>query len=150
MSTLAHQRASMYRSPVAANSAIRIGVLNPLGGHRLKSGFFVSAARQAFMGGPCGAAQAAPVTSGRYANLHGSAHPDWRRGSGRTTRTLEASAMTSRHTLTLNPSKSHSAAWKARALAALRADSSLSVRLNRYNAAMARARDLEAQEVRHA
>lgn len=46
----------------------------------------------------------------------------------------------------LNPSASHAAAWKARALAALRADSSLSVRLNRYNAAMARARALEARE----
>lgn len=147
---IAKRHRRRYRVAVAANSAIRIGVLNPLGGHRLKSGFFVSAARQAFMGGPCGAAQAAPVTSGRYANLHGSAHPDWRRGSGRTTRTLEASAMTSRHTLTLNPSKSHAAAWKARAMAALHADSSLSVRLSRYNAAMARARDLEAQEVRHA
>jgi hypothetical protein len=43
-----------------------------------------------------------------------------------------------------NPSKAHAAAWKARAFAALRADSSLSVRLARYNAAMARARALEA------
>ncbi len=49
---------------------------------------------------------------------------------------------------TLNPPSSHAAAWKARALAALRADSSLSVRLARYNSAMARARALEAQEVR--
>ncbi len=54
-----------------------------------------------------------------------------------------------------NPSKSghtitHAAAWKARAFAALRANSSLSVRLVRYNEAMARARALEAQEVRHA
>lgn len=48
-----------------------------------------------------------------------------------------------------DPSKSghtitHADAWKARAFAALRADSSLSVRLARYNAAMARARTLEA------
>jgi hypothetical protein len=48
-----------------------------------------------------------------------------------------------RTTLTLNPSKSHASAWKARAFAALRADSSLSVRLRRYNEAMARARSLE-------
>jgi hypothetical protein len=50
-------------------------------------------------------------------------------------------------TTTRNPSAviSHAAAWKARAFAALRADSSLSVRLARYNAAMARARALEAQ-----
>ena len=44
---------------------------------------------------------------------------------------------------TRNPS-THAAAWKARAFAALRADSSLSVRLSRYNAAMARARQIEA------
>lgn len=36
----------------------------------------------------------------------------------------------------------HAAAWKARALAALRSDSSLNVRLKRYNKAMARARQL--------
>lgn len=49
----------------------------------------------------------------------------------------------------LNPSApaytcTHAVAWKARAIAALHADSSLSVRLKRYNAAMARARALEA------
>ncbi len=54
------------------------------------------------------------------------------------------------HSHALNPSASHAAAWKARAMAALRADSSLSVRLNRYNAAMARARALEAWEADHA
>jgi hypothetical protein len=49
-----------------------------------------------------------------------------------------------------NPSASHADAWKARAIAALRSNSSLSVRLARYNAAMTKARALEAQEVRHA
>lgn len=49
-----------------------------------------------------------------------------------------------KHTPALNPSASHAAAWKARAFAALHADSSLSVRLRRYNEAMARARALEA------
>lgn len=42
-------------------------------------------------------------------------------------------------------SKSHAAAWRARALSALRSNSSLSVRLARYNVAMERARALEAQ-----
>lgn len=50
----------------------------------------------------------------------------------------------------LNPSSSHAAAWKARALAALRGNSSLPVRLARNNEAMQRARALDAQEVRHA
>lgn len=50
----------------------------------------------------------------------------------------------------LNPSApaytcTHAEAWKARAIAALHADSSLSVRLKRYNAAMTRARALEVQ-----
>ncbi len=48
-----------------------------------------------------------------------------------------------------NPS-THASAWKARALSALRSNSSLSVRLARYNAAMSRARALEVQEVPHA
>jgi len=52
-----------------------------------------------------------------------------------------------RHTLTLNPSKARAAAHRAMALAALRADSSLSVRLTRYNDHMAKARALEVQEV---
>ena len=42
------------------------------------------------------------------------------------------------------------AAHKAMAMAALHANSSLSVRLARYNAAMAKARALEAQEVANA
>ncbi|SEJ09573.1 hypothetical protein SAMN04244579_03098 [Azotobacter beijerinckii] len=54
-----------------------------------------------------------------------------------------------KHDPALNPSalRQRAAAHRAMALAALRADSSLSVRLKRYNAAMARARALEAQEV---
>lgn len=44
-----------------------------------------------------------------------------------------------------NPSKIRAYAHRAMAIAALHADSSLSVRLKRYNAAMAKARALEAQ-----
>ena len=44
-----------------------------------------------------------------------------------------------------NPS-GRAGAYRAMALAALRSDSSLSVRLKRYNAAMAKARALEAGE----
>lgn len=44
---------------------------------------------------------------------------------------------------TRNPS-SHAAAWKARAMAALRSNSSLSVRLRRYNEAMSKARAIQA------
>lgn len=57
-----------------------------------------------------------------------------------------------KHSNATSPSaiQQHAAALKARAFAALLADSSLSVRLRRYNEAMARARALEAQGVRHA
>ncbi|MDV7210127.1 hypothetical protein [Azotobacter beijerinckii] len=55
--------------------------------------------------------------------------------------------MTQRHILTLNPSKARAAAHRAMALAALHADSSLSVRLHRFNRHMAIARSLESQEV---
>jgi len=51
--------------------------------------------------------------------------------------------MTTRHILTLNPSKARAAFHRACALAALHADSSLSVRLTRYNAHMAIVRTLE-------
>lgn len=53
-------------------------------------------------------------------------------------------AMTQRHTLTLNPFKSLAARYRAKALSALHADSSLPVRLARYNAAITKARQLEA------
>jgi len=52
-----------------------------------------------------------------------------------------------KHDPALNPSKARAAAHRAMALAALHADSSLSVRLRRYNNHMAKARALEAQEV---
>lgn len=42
------------------------------------------------------------------------------------------------------------AAHRRMAIAALRADSSASVRLSRYNAHMSKARALESMEVRHA
>lgn len=53
--------------------------------------------------------------------------------------------MPNRPILTLNPFKNRAARYRAQALTALHADSSLSVRLKRYNAAMAKARALEAQ-----
>ena len=44
--------------------------------------------------------------------------------------------MTKRRILTLNPSRAKAAYYRACAMAALRADSSLSVRLRRYNEAI--------------
>lgn len=53
------------------------------------------------------------------------------------------------HALIPSAIQQHAAALKARAFAALHADSSLSVRLARYNAAMTKARELEAQAEQH-
>lgn len=56
-----------------------------------------------------------------------------------------------KHTHAQNPSiQNRIAALKARAISALHADSSLHVRLSRYNTAMAKARALETKENRHA
>lgn len=58
--------------------------------------------------------------------------------------------MTVRHILTLNPSKLRANAQRRMALAALQANSSLAVRLSRYNEHMAHARQLETKpEVPH-
>lgn len=73
------------------------------------------------------------------------AHPDWRRGSGTRTATKETITMPSRSILTIKPARNRAARYRAQALSALHADSSLSVRLKRYNAAMAKARDLESR-----
>lgn len=163
--TIANIASTAYAFPVAANSAHGIGVPESLGGHRLRAVFLCPQHGKPVMGGPCGASSEAPVSSGRYANLHGSAHPDWRRGGGVKTRTLEATAMTPRHTLTLNPSsvrasqnpanpsnhrhpsRLHANRHRRMALAALKLDSSLSVRLSRYWSHIEKARALEAVEV---
>ncbi|WP_405118695.1 hypothetical protein [Pseudomonas leptonychotis] len=57
--------------------------------------------------------------------------------------------MTKRRILSLNPSRAKAAFHRACAMAALHADSSLSVRLARYNEAMAKARALDTQEACH-
>jgi hypothetical protein len=53
--------------------------------------------------------------------------------------------MTIRQKLTLNPFKARAAFHRACAIAALHADSSVSVRLKRYNAAMEKAHAAEVQ-----
>lgn len=55
--------------------------------------------------------------------------------------------MTKRRILTLNPSRAKAAYHRACAVAALHANSSLSVRLRRYNDAIAKARAFDDSEV---
>jgi len=136
-----------YGSSVAANSAA--GRRNPITSRRnsaqiTTAGVFFRL-RFSVMAAVCGQASAWP---GAYCpgipTPHTAATQSRRKDGGGS---IKVGATPMKHAL--NPSASHAAAWKARALAALRADSSLSVRLARYNSAMARARALEAQAVAH-
>ena len=136
-------RSRMYRLPVAANSATGFGDPMKLA-HRRRSNpkagaFFLpdisiygGCARDTFGYAGCQLSRFANLrtaaTLNRLATIDGSSKPKVGAIPMNTTR---------------NPS-THAAAWKARAFAALRADSSLSVRLARYNAAMNRAREIEA------
>ena len=139
--TLASQHQRRYGSPVAANSATgfdgpkitrRTGAPIPIAG-----AFFVPAV-------PCygscawGAFGRAGFRVSRSVNPRTAAtHIRLTANRGSSTTHGAPPMQTTR-----NPS-THAAAWKARAFAALRSDSSLSVRLRRYNEAMARARSLE-------
>lgn len=150
MNTLALSKAPRYGSPVAANSATGFGDPNTTrrtgAHHSIAGAFFVPAT-------PCygGCAWETFVSAGfrvsRFANPRTAAtHNRLATISGSSDNTHGATPMKPIRNL----SASHADAWKARALSALRSNSSLSVRLARYNAAMAKARALKAQEVSHA
>lgn len=145
ISLVASNRSGRYSRLVIANSMAGIGVLTRRRTHRHKSGFFVSKTSAYLYGWAVWGFFGSTGTYVRHANLHGSIHHDWRHGGGKTYRYIGASPMTTRHLLTLNPAKARAAFYRACAMAALHADSSLSVRLKRYNASMAKARALEAQ-----
>ena len=149
MSDLALRLPRRYGVPVAVNPATGFG--DPIISRRtsaretIAGAFFVHAmllyggrARETFGSAGC--------LLSRFANLRTAAtHDRLATVRGSSNQTVGAPPM--KHPHALNPSalQQHAAAWKARALAALRADCSLSVRLARYNAAMARAREIEAR-----
>jgi len=146
--TVARRTHRRYGSPVAANSAT--GFCSPNISRRTsatapKAGAFFMPATSFYGGCAWGAFERAGFLESRSANLRTAATQScFAAGSGGSS-TLGAVPMNQAR----NPSApantiTHAAAWKARAFAALRADSSLSVRLARYNTAMARARYLEA------
>lgn len=139
-----------YGSSVAANSAS--GRRNPITSRRnsaqiTTAGVFFRL-RLSVMAAVCGQASAWP---GAYCpgipTPHTAATQSRRKDGGGS---IKVGATPMQQSLNPSAIQQHAAAWKARAMAALRADSSLSVRLNRYNSAMARARALEAQEADHA
>lgn len=130
---VARDRSRRYSPHVIANSMTGIGVLTRRRTHRHKSGFFVSIASAYLYGWAVWGFFGSTGTYVRHANLHGSAHHDWRHGGGKTYRYIGAFQMTKRRILTLNPFKARASFHRACAMAALRSDSSLSVRLKRYN-----------------
>jgi len=137
---LASQHQQRYGSPVAANSATGFGDPNyprrTSAAPQTAGAFFVPAVRY---GGCAWETERSAGSLGcRFANPRTAATLN-RLATVRGSSTIQGATPMQ---TTRNPS-THAAAWKARAFAALRADSSLSVRLRRYNEAMARARSLE-------
>ena len=133
----------MYRLPVAANSVTGFG--DPNTSRRTSApypiaGAFFASAVSSYGGCAWETERSAGFLESRFANPRTAATLNRLATICGSSLTLGATPM--RTTLTRNPS-THAAAWKARAFAALRSDSSLSVRLRRYNEAMARARSLE-------
>lgn len=138
---LASQHQRRYGSPVTVNPVADLGRSNTTrrtsAHHPIAGAFFVPAVRR--YGGLRGDTfGCAGLRVSRSANPSQSVTISCLAADGDGSTTHGAPPM--KHTR--NPS-THAAAWKARAFAALRADSSLSVRLRRYNEAMARARSLE-------
>lgn len=139
---LASQHQQRYGSPVTVNPVADLGRSNfsrrysaPV---TIAGAFFVSAMSR-YGGCAWDTFGCAGCLESRSANPRTAVTIPCLAASGDGSNTLGAPPMQT----TRNPS-THAAAWKARAFAALRADSSLSVRLRRYNEAMARARTLEA------
>jgi len=130
-----HQR--RYGSPVTVNPVA--GRRNPNNERRTSAKANTGAFLLPVFYGGCARARfgVAGALSCRFPTPRTAATPARRKAGGSSSTKGAANMQTTR-----NPS-THAAAWKARAFAALRADSSLSVRLRRYNEAMARARSLE-------
>jgi len=71
----------VHHYPIAFNSAIGFGDPVNVGGHRRESGFFVSVAWSHLYGWAVREGATPAGANYRFANLHGSAHPVWRRGA---------------------------------------------------------------------
>lgn len=146
--TIASSPARVYCLPVAANSATGFGDPSNLAHKRpIRQQALFLCPQSVFMAAVRGRPKGLPGSKFPVRQPAYSCHPQ---SFGDDTWQLQTKlgAIPMKHAT--NPSSSHAAAYRARALAALRSNSSLSVRLKRYNEAMAKARALEAQEVGHA
>jgi hypothetical protein len=148
---IARHNQSRYGLIVAAKSAARFGDLNTSrrnSAHYPKAGAFFVSAFSSYGGCAWDTFGYAGCLESRFANLRTAATLNRLATIRGSSSTLGAATM--KHALNPSTPSSHADAYKAMALAALRADSSLSVRLARYNSHMAKARTLEAQGVSHA
>lgn len=141
--------APRYAVPATAKSVAGIGVPTVQADTPPPARFFcVRSMASLLWAGRVVASSDAPVPVPGTPTPHGSVHPDWRQGSGDVNRCTGDIAMSTRRILTLNPTKARARYHRACAKAALFSDSSLSVRLRKYNAHAEKARALEAPEVR--
>lgn len=145
ISFVASNRARRYGSPVTANSVIGFcspNIVRRISATVSKAGAFFMAAISFYGGCAWGALERAGLLTSRSANLRTAATQFcFAAGSGGSS-TLGAVQMN--HALI--PSAIPALAHRRMALSALRANSSLSVRLARYNSHMAIARTLESAE----
>ncbi|MGF6591024.1 hypothetical protein [Pseudomonas sp. 2835] len=141
--SIAGNRDARYGSPVAANSATGLG--NPLNVRRNSApitiaGAFFTPANPFYGGCAWEALVPAGFLTSRFTNLRTATTHSLGNERGSSLITLGASPMHA-----LNPSRIRAYAHRRLALAALRANSSLSVRLARYNHHTEIARTLEVQ-----
>ena len=134
-----------YGAPVAANSATRVWSLDKAKGaqapHKNAGAFFMPVV-SSYGGCVWEAFAPAGFLLPRLTNLHTARlHSFGHEGGGSPAK----GAVPMQHILSLNPSKIRALAHRRMALSALRADSSLSVRLKRYNDHMSIVRALEVQ-----
>ena len=139
---VANSFAHRYRSPVAANSAIGLG--NPLNVRRnsapiMIAGAFFMPVHPLYGGCAWETFGSAGFLTSRFTNLRTAATHSLGNERGSSNITLGAQPM-----INLTPSSIRALAHRRMALSALRANSSLAVRLKRYNTHMAIARSCEA------
>ncbi len=150
MSPIANRKNCRYSAAVAANSATgfsRPNIVRRKSATAQKAGAFFMPVISFYGGCAWDTFGYAGCLTSRSANPRTATTQIRLAANGGSSSTSGATPMTTRRILSLNPSKFRAAAHRAMALAALHANSSLSVRLKRYNAHMQIVRALESGEV---
>jgi len=140
--TIASIRSQMYCQPVAANSAADLGRSNisrRISAPISAAGAFFVPVVSCYGGCAWDTFGCAGCLESRSANPRTAVTNPCLAASGGSSSTLGALLMKHAH----NPSSDRAAAHRAMALSALHSNSSLSVRLKRYNSHMTKARSLE-------